>query len=157
MPWALSFLVANSFDTVVKGLNAFPKDEWPPLFIHTLFNGMVGIGIFAHFVLNHRHRVEKILKKDSFPTWLLILFLTAGPLSLIGIEFGWIFACTGRRPWVIYHLLKTSDVVTTTGSIGLLFILFTVVYAILAPCSHLCSLYYFRKHPVEEDVKAAES
>ncbi|MGP3780970.1 cytochrome ubiquinol oxidase subunit I [Bacillus sp. 4A_MP3] len=58
---------------------------------------------------------------------------------------------------MIYHLLKTSDVVTTTGSIGLLFILFTVVYAILAAAVIYVLLYYFRKHPVEEDVKAAES
>ncbi|WP_439390680.1 cytochrome ubiquinol oxidase subunit I [Bacillus velezensis] len=157
VPWALSFLAANSFDTVVKGLNAFPKDEWPPLFIHTLFNGMVGIGMLLILYSIIGIVWRKILKKDSFPTWLLILFLTAGPLSLIGIEFGWIFACTGRQPWVIYHLLKTSDVVTTTGSIGLLFILFTVVYAILAAAVIYVLLYYFRKHPVEEDVKAAES
>src|SRR3954468_4447458 len=44
VPWALSFLAGNRFDTVVKGLNDFPEDEWPPLFIHTLFNGMVAIG-----------------------------------------------------------------------------------------------------------------
>lgn len=43
IPWALSFLADNRFDTVVKGLNDFPRDEWPPLFIHTLFNGMVFI------------------------------------------------------------------------------------------------------------------
>lgn len=44
IPWALSFLADNRFDTVVKGLNEFPRDEWPPLYIHTLFNGMVLIG-----------------------------------------------------------------------------------------------------------------
>jgi cytochrome d ubiquinol oxidase subunit I len=157
IPWALSFLAANSFDTVVKGLNAFPRDEWPPLFIHTLFNAMVGVGMLLILYSIIGVVWRKVLKKDRFPTWLLVIFMTAGPLSMIGIEFGWIFACTGRQPWVIYHLLKTSDVVTTTGSIGVLFLFFTFVYAVLGAAVVYVLLYYFKKHPVDEDLNTAES
>lgn len=157
IPWALSFLAANRFDTVVKGLNAFPKDEWPPLFIHTLFNAMVGVGMLLILYSIIGVVWRKVLKKDRFPTWLLVIFMTAGPFSIIGIEFGWIFACTGRQPWVIYHLLKTSDVVTTTGSIGVLFLFFTFVYAVLGAAVVYVLLYYFRKHPVDEDLNSAES
>ncbi|MCO4849575.1 cytochrome ubiquinol oxidase subunit I [Bacillus vallismortis] len=157
IPWALSFLAADRFDTVVKGLNAFPKDEWPPLFVHTLFNAMVGVGMLLILYSIIGIVWKKVLKKDRFPTWLLIIFMTAGPLSIIGIEFGWIFACTGRQPWVIYHLQKTSDVVTTTGSIGILFLFFTFVYAVLGAAVVYVLLYYFRKHPVDEDLNATES
>lgn len=157
IPWALSFLAANSFDTVVKGLNAFPRDEWPPLFIHTLFNAMVGVGMLLILYSIIGVVWRKVLKKDRFPTWLLLIFMTAGPLSIIGIEFGWIFACTGRQPWVIYHLLKTSDVVTTTGSIGVLFLFFTFVYAVLGAAVVYVLLYYFKKHPVDEDLNTAKS
>lgn len=157
IPWALSFLAANRFDTVVKGLNAFPRDEWPPLFIHTLFNAMVGVGMLLILYSIIGVIWRKVLKKDRFPTWLLVIFMTAGPFSLIGIEFGWIFACTGRQPWVIYHLQKTSDVVTTTGSIGILFLFFTFVYAVLGAAVVYVLLYYFRKHPVDEDLNTAES
>ncbi|MCY8535209.1 cytochrome ubiquinol oxidase subunit I [Bacillus vallismortis] len=157
IPWALSFLAADRFDTVVKGLNAFPKDEWPPLFVHTLFNAMVGVGMLLILYSIIGIVWKKVLKKDRFPTWLLVIFMTAGPFSIIGIEFGWIFACTGRQPWVIYHLQKTSDVVTTTGSIGILFLFFTFVYAVLGAAVVYVLLYYFRKHPVDEDLNATES
>ncbi|MBL3649992.1 cytochrome ubiquinol oxidase subunit I [Bacillus vallismortis] len=157
IPWALSFLAADRFDTVVKGLNAFPKDEWPPLFVHTLFNAMVGVGMLLILYSIIGVVWKKVLKKDRFPTWLLVIFMTAGPFSIIGIEFGWIFACTGRQPWVIYHLQKTSDVVTTTGSIGILFLFFTFVYAVLGAAVVYVLLYYFRKHPVDEDLNTADS
>ncbi|WP_307892313.1 cytochrome ubiquinol oxidase subunit I [Bacillus swezeyi] len=157
IPWALSFLAGNRFDTVVKGLNEFPRDEWPPLFIHTLFNGMVLIGslliVYAAAGLIWR----KVLKRDHFPRWMLIFFTTAGPLSLLAIEFGWVFACTGRQPWVIYHMQKTSEVVTTSGSIGILFLLFFIVYVILGAAVVFVLQYYFKRHPVEEDLKTSEA
>lgn len=46
IPNALSILAGNSPDTVVIGLNDFPKDELPPLFVHYLFDAMVAIGSF---------------------------------------------------------------------------------------------------------------
>lgn len=49
-----------------------------PLFIHTLFNGMVIIGsvliLFAVLALLYR----KILKREKFPKWLLFLYLFGG-------------------------------------------------------------------------------
>lgn len=118
---------------------------------------MVGVGMLLILYSIIGVVWRKVLKKDRFPTWLLLIFMTAGPLSIIGIEFGWIFACTGRQPWVIYHLLKTSDVVTTTGSIGVLFLFFTFVYAVLGAAVVYVLLYYFKKHPVDEDLNTAES
>jgi cytochrome d ubiquinol oxidase subunit I len=152
IPWALSFLAANSFDTVVKGLNDFPRDEWPPLFIHTLFNSMVGIGMLLILYSIIGFTWRNILKKERFPKCLLLVFVTAGPLSMLGIEFGWIFACTGRQPWVIYHLQKTADVVTTSGSIAALFTLFLIVYLILAAAVVFVLSYYFKRHPVEKEI-----
>ncbi|MFN2747511.1 MULTISPECIES: cytochrome ubiquinol oxidase subunit I [Bacillus] len=155
IPWALSFLAGNRFDTVVKGLNEFPRDEWPPLFIHTLFNGMVLIGGLLIVYAACGFLWRKVLKKDHFPRWMLVFFTTAGPLSLLAIEFGWVFACTGRQPWVIYHMQKTSEVVTSSGSIGILFLLFFIVYIILGAAVVFVLQYYFKRHPVEEDLKEA--
>lgn len=152
IPWALSFLAADSFDTVVKGLNEFPREEWPPLFIHTLFNSMVGIGMLLILYSIVGFVWRNILKKDRFPKWMLLVFVTAGPLSMLGIEFGWIFACTGRQPWVIYHIQKTADVVTTSGSIAALFTLFLIVYLILGAAVIFVLTYYFKRHPVEKEL-----
>lgn len=152
VPWALSFLAGNSFKTEVVGLNDFPEEYWPPLFVHTLFNAMVLIGSSLIFLSMVGFAWHKILKKPHFPKPLLWLFVLAGPLSVLSIEFGWIFACTGRQPWVIYRLLKTEDVVTGSTQIGLLFILFSIIYVILGVAVVLVLRYYFKRHPVENEL-----
>ncbi|WP_141433788.1 cytochrome ubiquinol oxidase subunit I [Bacillus sp. 03113] len=156
VPWALSFLAGNRFDTIVKGLNDFPKEHWPPLYIHTLFNAMVGIGSLLILISIIAFVWKKVLKKDRFPKFLIWTFVFSGPLALLAIEFGWIFACTGRQPWTIYRMLSTEDSVTTAGNLGILFILFVAVYIVLAISVVFVLLYYFRKHTVQHDLDQAE-
>jgi cytochrome d ubiquinol oxidase subunit I len=156
VPWALSFLAGNRFDTVVQGLNDFPEKYWPPLIIHTLFNAMVGIGSILILFALIGYFWRKILKKERFPNWLLWTYVACGPLSILGIEFGWIFACTGRQPWTIYHKLSTADSVTTAGNLGILFILFVLIYMVLAVSAILVLLYYFKRNTLLEDLNRAE-
>ena len=156
VPWALSFLAGNRFDTVVKGLNDFPEDEWPPLFIHTLFNGMVAIGSLLILISLLGVFWKKMFKKEHLPKWLMWLYVASGPLAVLSIEFGWIFACTGRQPWTIYRVLSTKDSVTTASNLGVLFILFTAVYIILALSVIFVLRYYFKKNKVEDDLNRAE-
>ena len=156
VPWALSFLAGNSFDTVVKGLHDFPEEFWPPLFIHTLFNAMVGVGTLLIIISLIGLVWHRILKKDRFPRWLMWLFAVSGPLAMLGIEFGWIFAETGRQPWTIYHVLATKDSVTTANNLGILFILFVLVYLVLASSVLFVLRYYFKRNTVMDDLKRAE-
>ncbi|WP_349407529.1 cytochrome ubiquinol oxidase subunit I [Pseudalkalibacillus sp. SCS-8] len=153
IPWALSFLAGDRFDTEVKGLNDYPEELWPPLFVHTLFNAMVGIGTMLIFLSMIGFTIRHIFKKEQFPRWLMTLFITAGPLSIVAIEFGWIFACTGRQPWVIYRILKTEDVVTSASNLGTFFIMFVIVYIILMISTVLVLRYYFRRHPIEHELE----
>ncbi|WP_251554574.1 cytochrome ubiquinol oxidase subunit I [Neobacillus muris] len=156
IPWALSFLSANRFDTVVKGLHEFPEEEWPPLFVHTLFNGMVGVGSLLILISFLGLLLKKFFKRDRFPAWLMWLYVASGPLAILGIEFGWIFACTGRQPWTIYRTLSTKDSVTTAANLGILFILFAIVYLILALAVLFVLRYYFKKNTVMDDLNRAE-
>lgn len=156
IPWALSFLAGNRFDTVVTGLNEFPEEYWPPLYIHTLFNAMVGIGSFLILISFIGIILRKMFKKDRFPKWLLWLFIASGPLAVLAIEFGWIFAETGRQPWTIYHVLTTKDSVTTATNLSVLFILFLFIYAILAFAVWFVLRYYFKKNTVMDDLNHAE-
>ncbi|RDU36114.1 cytochrome ubiquinol oxidase subunit I [Neobacillus piezotolerans] len=155
IPWALSFLAGNRFDTVVKGLNEWPESEWPPLFIHTLFNGMVFIGTFLILVAAVGIFWKRFLKKDKYPKWLLWLYVASGPLAILGIEFGWIFACTGRQPWNIYRMLSTAESVTTQTNLGPIFISFIIVYIILAAAAIFVLLHFFKKNPVHKDLDRA--
>ena len=156
VPWALSFLAGNSFKTEVKGLNDYPEEYWPPLFVHTLFNAMVGIGSLLILLSLIAYVWNKLLKRDGFPKWLMWLFIAGGPLSILAIEFGWIFACTGRQPWTIYRMLSTEDSVTTTGNLATLFVAFTSVYVVLGIAVVSVLLYYFRRHSAEDDLNKVE-
>lgn len=156
IPWALSFLAGNSFDTVVKGLHDFPEENWPPLFVHTLFNAMVGIGSLLILISFLGLIWRRLVKKGEFPKWLMWLYVASGPLAVMGIEFGWIFACTGRQPWTIYHILSTKDSVTTSTNLGTLFLLFSLVYLVLALSVLFVLRYYFKKNTVIDDLNRAE-
>lgn len=156
IPWALSFLAGNSFDTVVVGLNDFPEEWWPPLFVHTLFNAMVGIGSLLILVPILIFAWKRFLKKDHFPKWMLWGLVTTGPLAVLAIEFGWVFACTGRQPWVIYRILSTAQSATTATNLSVLFIAFILVYIILAIAVVLVLLYFFRKNTELDDIERAE-
>jgi cytochrome d ubiquinol oxidase subunit I len=157
VPWALSFLAGNSFDTVVVGLNDFPEELWPPLFIHTLFNVMVGIGSFLILIALLGVAWKWILKKDQFPKFFLWILVFTGPLAIVAIECGWIFACTGRQPWVIYRILKTADAATSATNLGVISILFFSIYIILGIAVVSVLLYYFRKNTVLDDFERAEN
>ncbi|GIP47743.1 cytochrome ubiquinol oxidase subunit I [Paenibacillus sp. DXFW5] len=151
IPWALSVLAGNRFDTVVRGLNDFPEEEWPPLFIHTLFNLMVGIGMLL-LAAAAGTILYRLVGKRDYPRWLLQALLLAGPLSLIGIETGWIFSCTGRQPWTIYHIQTTVEAATKSQNLGTLFVLFIGLYVFLLIVTGLVLRYYFNRHPVTPDM-----
>ncbi|MGE7604861.1 cytochrome ubiquinol oxidase subunit I [Peribacillus sp. NPDC097675] len=155
-PWVLSVLSGNSFDTVVTGLNDFPEEYWPPLYVHTLFNAMVIIGTALIGLSLFALAWNKVFKKDRYPKWLLWLFVASGPLAVLSIECGWIFACTGRQPWTIYRMLTTADSVTTYENLGYLFTLFIIVYIILCVSVVFTLIYYFKRHSVTEDIFKAE-
>lgn len=152
IPWALSFLADNRFDTEVKGLNAWPEDEWPPLFIHTLFNLMVGFGFLLLFMSIVGFTWRRLLKRDTFPRWMMWAFFCAGPFSMLAIEFGWIFSCTGRQPWILYRVMRTSEAATHTGGLGQLFVLFTSIYLVLAVGTLVVLRLYFRRHPLQNEI-----
>ena len=157
IPWALSFLAGDRFDTVVKGLNDFPREWWPPLFVHTLFNAMVLIGSLLLVLAWGGIIWIKFLKKKHFPRYYLWALVFGGPLALLSVEFGWIFACTGRQPWVIYRLMKTEDAVTGSTQLGVLFILFTAIFIILGTAVVLVLLHYFKRHPVHQELSEGTS
>lgn len=152
IPWALSFLAGNRFDTEVKGLNEYPEEFWPPLFVHILFNAMVGIGTLLIVLSLFSFFWNKLLKKKTFPKWITWMLVLSGPLAVLAIEFGWIFACTGRQPWTIYRMLTTADSVTTAVDFTFLFIAFCTIYFILGLAVILVLTFYFRRHPLIDDI-----
>lgn len=155
IPWALSFLAGNRFDTVVKGLNDFPRDQWPPLYVHTLFNLMVGIGSLL-IVLAFGMLIWRAWLKRPYPRWQLAAAAATGPMSILGIETGWVFSCTGRQPWTIYHVQRTAEAAIHAESLTGLFAMFLSLYIFLLLVTVIVMRSYFRRHPVEADLDPLE-
>ncbi|WP_346244159.1 cytochrome ubiquinol oxidase subunit I [Shouchella clausii] len=156
-PGLLSWLATGSTDGVVQGLNDFPVHQWPPLFVHTLFNVMVGIG-FALIAVSGLGLLFSLFRRKQdgirFPKWLLIALVAAGPLAMIGIETGWIFSCTGRQPWIIFGVQTTAEAATTSGNLGLLFFLFSTLYLVLLILTSFVMYFYFKRNPLRQDMSA---
>lgn len=158
LPGMLSWLATGRVNGLVKGLDSFPQSLWPPLFIHPLFDLMVLIGgvliVVALLVLAvGRSRREPI----AMPRWLLGLVVASGPLSMLGIEMGWIQEEVGRQPWVVTGVLTTTAAATKTPMVGLLFFLFLALYLVLSVATISALVTLFRKNPLGPDLDRLES
>lgn len=106
----LSFLIYGTTAAEVKGLNEFPRDQWPtniPLLFYS-YHIMAGLG--TYFVALMGIAVLLLWRKMLFHTrWVLWLLLLSFPLPYIANTAGWLTAEVGRQPWLVYGLLRTSD------------------------------------------------
>jgi cytochrome d ubiquinol oxidase subunit I len=139
IPGALSFLVGNSFETEVQGLDAFPRDEWPPVVLSGFaFHVMFVLGLFfagftaAGVLLLWRRRLFD--EKSLLGRWYLRIAVLSIPLPFITNELGWIAAEVGRQPWAVWHMLRTRDAVSVTVPAEHLLasiVMFGLIYALL--------------------------
>lgn len=132
IPGALSVLAGNDFDTEVKGLDHFPRDQWPNVPVtHIAFQIMVGSGLAMigatlwYWWARWRDRSRGFTP----PTGLLLALVLCTPLGFIALEAGWVVTEVGRQPWVIYGVMRTADAVTPVGHVWVSLALFTAVYA----------------------------
>lgn len=131
IPGALSFLAFDDFDATVKGLNEFPRENWPNVTItHFAFQIMVGLGtLMAMIGIFYLYLLK--MKKEMSRSFLKILVVMA-PLGFVAIEAGWIVTELGRQPWIIYGFLKTKDAVTPIPGVQFHFYLFVCLYILLS-------------------------
>lgn len=156
IPFALSILAHGNPTAEVTGLDQFPADEIPPLYIHYLFDTMVTIGVWMIFLSGvfwiGSIRGWKIIKTKWF-RWLIVL---GGPLSIIAIEAGWWMAEVGRQPWVLRGIMRTEDAATTSGQVDLMLVLFALLYLVLGVGSVVVLTRMFRHNPVEREIEDRE-
>lgn len=152
IPFALSILAHSSPTAEVIGLDHFPKDETPPLYIHYLFDAMVTIGMITVLValiywIGTLKKWDFILSK-----WFNWLILLLGPLSILAIEAGWWLDEVGRQPWILRGIMKTSHAATTSGQVDLMLLLFTGLYIVLGIGSIVVLIRMFRKNTIEQEL-----
>jgi cytochrome d ubiquinol oxidase subunit I len=113
----------------VKGLDAFPKDERPPVAAtHFSFQVMVGTGsamaLLAVVTLLGFWRKWQLFGSRRY-LWTVV---ACGPLGMIALEAGWLMTEFGRQPWIVRGAMRTSQAVTPFPHLGAPFWTFTLVY-----------------------------
>src|SRR5581483_3711564 len=109
IPNVLSFLTYRQWTAVVKGLNAFPRNQQPdniPLLYFT-YHIMVGLGTF--FIAIMALAALLLWRRQLFRArWMLWILLLATPFPFIANSAGWLTPELGRQPWLAYGLMRTS-------------------------------------------------
>lgn len=157
IPNMLSFLVHFDPGAEIKGLNEFPQDELPPVFLpFASYHIMIGLGmLFIAIALAGGYLA--IRKKLWDSKWYLRVLLYSIPLPYVANEFGWIATEVGRQPWAVYRVLRTADaasVVVPAGQILFSLIMFGLIYLFLFTL-FLHVLIKFVKQGPEADVPTA--
>jgi cytochrome d ubiquinol oxidase subunit I len=119
IPKMLSFLTYQRWEAEIKGLNDYPRDQWPdniPL-LYFSYHIMVGLGtlLIAVTVMSALLLTLGRLYRNRAMLWILMLAL---PFPYIATTAGWMTAEIGRQPWLIYGLMRTSEGTSSRVSAG---------------------------------------
>ena len=135
IPWGVSLLVYDELWAEVKGLDAFPREEWPdniPLLYYG-YHIMVGLGtIFLAIMIPSTLLLWRGKLFHAKPALWAILLIT--PFPYIATTAGWMTTELGRQPWLVYGLLPTAEGIsplvhsgnalfTLIGFVGMYFLL----------------------------------
>jgi cytochrome d ubiquinol oxidase subunit I len=140
IPHGLSLLAYHDPNAEVRGLDAVPRDDWPPVLpVHVSFQVMVGLGTFMALVAlwcavvawrGHRRgsAIDTIVRTRP----LLLALAIATPMGFLAVEAGWVVTEVGRQPWIVSNVLRTRDAVTPMPGLEVPFVGFTLLYVGLA-------------------------
>ena len=132
IPHGLSLLAFHDPDATVRGLEAFPRDDWPPVgIVHLAFQTMVGLGTLMALVALWAAVVwirRRALRFESSDRLLLLALAVIAPFGFLATEAGWFTTEVGRQPWIVYGVLRTSDAVTPMPGLIVPFALVTLLY-----------------------------
>jgi cytochrome bd ubiquinol oxidase subunit I len=163
IPNALSLLAYNRLDGEVKGIRNLqqeyettygPGNYVPSIItIYWSFRIMVGAGmlmlglaLYALFIVMKRHQIKAV--------WIFNLFPFAALLPYVSNTAGWIMTEMGRQPWVVFGLMKTSDAVSPSLTVGMVLtslIGFVLLYGVLMAADIYLLLKFIKIGPVDEE------
>lgn len=156
IPFALSILAFGDPRSEVIGLNEFPEEEIPPLSVHYFFDIMVTIGVFM-IVLSLVYWIG-IKRGWAFikSTWYRWLIVLGGPLTFLAIESGWWMTELGRQPWILRGIMTVEEAATSSDYVGIMSIVFFVLYIILGIGTIVVLRRIFKNNPVEKELKTTQ-
>jgi cytochrome d ubiquinol oxidase subunit I len=133
IPYGLSLLAFHDPQAEVRGLEAFPREDWPPVaVVHVAFQVMVGCGSALAAVAALAALLAWRRRGLPDQRWFLRLVVACGPLGFIALEAGWTVTEVGRQPWIVRGVMRTADAVTPMPWLVVPFTAFTLVYVALS-------------------------
>ncbi|MGE3917993.1 MAG: cytochrome ubiquinol oxidase subunit I, partial [Hyphomicrobiaceae bacterium] len=130
LPKLGSWILTHDLDGEIKGLKAFPKDDWPnaPLVFWSfrvmvaIGFAMLGVGLWSLAV-----RWCGDLRNARALQWASVIM---GPAGFGAVLCGWITTEAGRQPYTVYGLLRTADSVSPIAlpAVASSLVAFMVVY-----------------------------
>ncbi len=130
IPKASSLILKHDLNAPLKGLDTIPDDQEPPVaIVFWSFRIMVGLGMLMLLlgVLSLVARVNKMLY-----SWRLLhrFALVMAPSGFVAVLAGWITTESGRQPYTVYGLLRTTDSASPLAApaVGTSLAAFVIVY-----------------------------
>jgi cytochrome d ubiquinol oxidase subunit I len=106
---ALSFLIYGTTSATVKGLDAYPHDQWPPNIPLLFFSYHIMAGLGTIFVVVMGTAAWLLWRDRLFDRrWMLWILMLSVPFPYIANTAGWLTAEVGRQPWLVYGLMRTA-------------------------------------------------
>jgi cytochrome d ubiquinol oxidase subunit I len=133
IPKGLSLLLYDDPNATVTGLDAFPREEWPPVrIVHIAFQLMVACGsVLLALAAWAGWRAWRRPPLTASRRFLWAAFLCT-PLGFLAMEAGWVATEVGRQPWIITGIMRTADAVTPMPGLAYPLMTFTALYLGLA-------------------------
>ena len=147
IPKAASLILLHDAEGEIKGLNEFEGKHPPVAPVFWAFRIMVGLGFLMLAVAWSSAwtllRDKKILTKSQL--YILAAMTFSGWVATLA---GWYVTEIGRQPFIVYGLLKTTDVVTQHSSpmVMVTFVTYLAVYLMLLG-AYISVLKYMAEHP----------
>ena len=109
-PRMLSMLSYQRWDAEVKGLNEFPREQWPDNIPLLYFSYHIMVGLGTIFIAISALSMFLLWRRRLFTSrWMLWILMLSFPFPYIANTAGWITAEVGRQPWLVYGLMRTDQ------------------------------------------------
>jgi cytochrome d ubiquinol oxidase subunit I len=131
IPHLGSVIVTHHWNGVIKGLDAFPKRNWPVL-ITTFWAFRIMVGLWAVMMAVAFFGLWLRFRGRLYETrWFQKITVLIAPIGFVTLVSGWVVTETGRQPWTAYGILRTSQSVSplSLSEILLSFGIIIIVYS----------------------------
>ena len=162
VPGLLSVLVHRSAKEPVRGLDQFPKEDWPNVpavfqFYHLMIY-MWGAMLLATLMGCVFWFRQSLLKAK----WTQRFLVVSVGFPYIANQSGWFTAEMGRQPWIVYKLLRTTQGISpsiNSNQVAGSIIMFIFIYILLFALFLLLIDQKIKHGPeqIEIEKKAAET